>query len=170
MNLKKFLSLLMVATLCVGFTACSDDDDDNRPSKVNGTWQYSKLDPVVKASNVIIETAAKEILQQQLAAFSIPAFSITFEENGVCEVYSTDTGTQQGTYTYADGKLKISGDIFLIQLGGGESLTFDVTLNGTSMVLELDMMPILGVMAEFEAIKSQITKLAIAITLAPIYT
>lgn len=171
MKLKNFLSLLMVAALCVGFTACSDDDDDNNiPNQVNGTWQYNDLKPVVSAKTAIVETAAKEILQQQLSNFPIPPFAITFNQDGTCDLAATGMEPQQGTYTYSGGKLTIKGGLFLIELGGGDSLTFSVTKVGTSLVLELDMMPILGQMAEFELIKNQLNKLAIAITLNAIYT
>lgn len=44
--MKKYLfsTILVMMTLCLGFTACSDDDDNNNPSESNplvGVWKYS---------------------------------------------------------------------------------------------------------------------------------
>ena len=33
------LTILMVTLLCVGFTSCGDDDDDDAKAKVVGTWK-----------------------------------------------------------------------------------------------------------------------------------
>ncbi len=62
MKLKKILSLLMVATLLVGFTSCSGDDDNT----VVGSWQYSSIAPVVETSIPEVAPIITAFIQQQL--------------------------------------------------------------------------------------------------------
>lgn len=173
MKLKKFLSLLMVATLFVGFTACSDDDDDddNIPSQVVGTWQFDGFEPVVKASDVATQAIADAAMQGLLASVVLPDFTITFNADGTCDLTALGMEPEQGTYTYANGKLTVSGDLFLLILANGaESISFDVTLNSGKLVLELDMKPILGEEEPIKSIKDKLDKLALAVTLNPVYT
>ena len=38
-NLFRLMAIMMVATLCLGFASCGDDDDDNdKGSPIAGTW------------------------------------------------------------------------------------------------------------------------------------
>lgn len=172
MKLNKILPLLTLAALCAGFTACNDDDS-NIPSRLSNTsWQYSKIEPVVKADNIVTETLVKAAVQELLnnePLFS--PFTITFNDDNTCELYifyiSNIGEYQSGTYTYDNGKLTITGsNISLVQLAGGTSLTFDVTTSGLSLVLEMDANNIFGGKVGLEGV----TKLALAITLDPLLT
>ncbi|MDR0660962.1 MAG: hypothetical protein LBG19_09235 [Prevotellaceae bacterium] len=167
MKLKKFLSLLMVAALFVGFTACSNDDDDsNIPNQVTGTWKFSKLEPVVESSDAEAKAIATATMQALLADVQLPAFTIIFNADGTCDLTADGIGQQQGTYTYANGKLTVSGDLFLLELAGdAESINFNVTQESGKLALELDMKQILA--QAIEDIKEKLTKFALAITLDP---
>lgn len=37
-NLFRLMALMMVTTLCMGFAACGDDDDDSNDSPIVGIW------------------------------------------------------------------------------------------------------------------------------------
>ena len=168
MKLKKFFSLLMVAALCVGFTACSDDDDDN-PDTIVGTWQYSSLELKVETSNAIVTEIIKTAVGAQLADVEIPNFTLVLTDNGKYTLSAAGQTSNEGTYTYANNKLVLTGDLSMLDFPGVEnSLAFDVSFNSGKLILELDMEPLLGeIFAEYSAL---INKLAIAITLSPVYT
>lgn len=43
-NLFRLMALMMVTTLCMGFTACGDDDDEGNDSPIVATWTNSSND------------------------------------------------------------------------------------------------------------------------------
>ena len=166
MKLKKFFSLLLVAALFVGFTSCSDDDDDiTVPSQVSGTWKFNNdITPIVTSSSSDVQAATQLILAGLVGEAGLPPFTITFNTDNTCVLTPTGGDPENGTYTYTNGKLVVSGDLSLLVLAGGApSISFDVTLVSGNLVLELDMKPILGAMIDIEGV----TKLAIAIKFNP---
>lgn len=161
----------MVATLCVGFTACSDDNDDDvtiptQGQLTNTSWRFNnEITPVIEASSSKAQAAATLLMSGLIGSVELPAFDIAFNEAGKCALTSTSGDPQEANYTYSNGVLAIIGNLFFFEdlIGDVDSLSFGVTIVGNKLVLELDMANILGAMIEIDGV----TKIAIAITLTP---
>ena len=168
MKLKKFFSLLLVAALFVGFTSCSDDDDNDIPGAVLGSWKYSTLEPIVESDNALITAAAKEYILPTFEDIDIDNFTLTFKEGGVCTYSVSGQADENGTYSYTNGKLTVSG-LEILNMGGPMgSVVFDVTSKNGNLLLELDMKPLLNGMVELEDLIGLLTKVAVIITLTPV--
>ena len=150
MKLKKFLSLLMVAALCVGFTACSNDDDDDfsAPASIVGTWRFDSFDYEIKASNPAAETIAKELASS--AVDEAEAHTVTFNEDGTYAEAYANGDTESGTYIYSNGILSLNGGI----------MKSAVTASGNTLRLSMDMLENLGPLMQIEGI-SKIVVIAI---------
>ena len=135
MKLKKFLSLLMVAALCVGFTACGgDDDEDTVPSSVVGTWKFDRLDYDIKSSVPSMENLFKEAFDS--GDYDVVSHTIVFKEDNT---FTTTEGSDvdNGTYTYSNGVLTLAHE-------DGEIVKCNVIANGNTLRLSYSILAELG--------------------------
>ncbi len=168
MKLRKLFSLLLVAALCVGFTAC---DDDETSGSVVGKWQSGTIVPVVESSNPAVKAAVSLVVQGLIDDINLSPFTIDLKDDGKCILTMEGGEPEQGTYAYSGNELTITGDFSLLVLAGGaQSLTFGTSFSGSSLVLEVNVKPLIGSIIEsmFPDFYSSITKLAMAITLTPV--
>ena len=141
MTFKKMLSLFLAATLLIGITSCSKDEDKfSTPSSIVGTWKYEKYDVDFKTSSIITDALVKEYIKrsdftQDLS--SIPK-TITFNENGTYKVNEVESGT----YTYSNGKLNLIGFVdnnfsntTVTSSGGTLKLTYSILNEAAVAVL-----------------------------------
>lgn len=102
-KLKLFLLLFAAAVTSVGFTACSDDEDDAAASIV-GSWLYQDEDEI----DILTFTPEGEWVEQ---------YQNLLDEN---RKY-----TDSGTYTYDGSILILDGDEYVSVIISGDTMIFD---------------------------------------------
>lgn len=81
----RFLSYLLIAVLCLGFTACSDDNEDDKGGKsIEGTWKYTSTNDEDLRSG-----------------------TFTFKSGSSLTWYNGEGTSNNCTYTLTGNKLKI---------------------------------------------------------------
>lgn len=132
MKLRKFLSLLMVAALFVGFTSCSDDDDkDTIPSSVVGTWKYSRSDFDFKCSISEIEKEVKDMINSGDYDISEDPHTIILREDNTFSWMEGNMEIFGGAYTYSNGTLTWN--------DGYDDFSFKVTASGNDLKLSFSV-------------------------------
>lgn len=127
MKLRRFLSLLLVAALFVGLSSCSKDDDkDEVPSSVIGTWKYVKTELDFKISNNEIRDAFNQLAKG--GDLDEDPHTITLTEDGEYIYKEGNTITDSGDYYYSAGVLELDGDPDI----------YKVTLSGNTLKISYD--------------------------------
>jgi hypothetical protein len=128
MNKKLIYLLMLVFTLGLSFTACSDDDDDNSDAKqIAGTYSgelnITGLTSEPISNNIVLSKVSDNTVKMSIASLDIPNIG-TITGIAVNSVSITKSGS---TYTLTSGTEDIKVNAALL---GGEK-TAKVKVDGT---------------------------------------
>lgn len=112
--------VLLMSTCMVGFTSCSDDDEeDNTSTDIVGTWQSVNID-------------SWEEVDGERSEFKGPYTKMTFIFTADGKLTIKDDGeTDSGTY-------KLAGDKLTVKSEGGIGEMKVLALNGDKLIIELE--------------------------------
>ncbi|PVX50697.1 hypothetical protein C7377_1010 [Balneicella halophila] len=124
--MKRVFSILMLAVLCLGFTACSDDDDDKKvtwPEEISDTHSYTK-------KLLVAEGAGFDIpLEIKLEDFSnVKDFQDKIRTaEAKAESFIKITGVTEGEHNFETLTLRVKGTNIQLVLTNVDK---DMTYNG----------------------------------------
>lgn len=111
---------MMIATLCVGFTSCDDDDEPTSTSQIYGTWEerFSYEEGVevttfeFKKNGSGLKTYRIETASGAGVTADPVSFTYTYTEDGTISLKFENDGT---LYT---GTCSITGSSMMLRYGG----------------------------------------------------
>lgn len=115
-----WLTVMMIATLCVGFTSCDDDDEPTSTSQIYGTWEerFSYEGGVevttfeFKKNGSGLRTYRIETASGSGVTADPVSFTYTYTEDGTISLKFENDGT---LYT---GTCSITGSSMMLRYGG----------------------------------------------------
>ena len=134
--MKKLLAAVLCLTLCVGFTACGDDDDKENASQLLGNWKTVEYTRVVKkGTEVLDDTHIINPTSQQSDKEDFP-WEIVFEPTGGAWIWGYPNINEWfDGYSFSNGILTIlwdeeeSDDVskYRVTFNGGNEITIDLS-------------------------------------------
>ena len=147
-ELKFWLSCVMMA-LCIGFTACSDDDDDNKILTVDnivGTYP-GDLDVTLAGTEVAKDVAASIVVTRvddskvkvSLSNFTIPGvLPVPMTIDATCDVVPSTNELKLNGQTTIDMSALGMGELAVVITGDADGKELDLDIAVATMKVVVD--------------------------------